>query len=320
MKFVCVDGVPRYRDLAATFAATILRPYGHDLVWYEEAAPDADRFAELAAGADGLLLYGLRGRFPAEVLDRCPTIKIVGYLGTGVARAVDVPAVRSRGVAVCNVPDYASDSVAELTVALLLAVARRLTEGDRTVRAGEWARRPGRQLIGKQLGVVGAGPIAAKVISRARGLGMRPVCWTRRPTPERAAALGVEFVELPALFAESDVVSLHLSHTPATDGLISAQLLGTLKPDAIFVNTARAELVDTAALYDLLRREAIFGAGLDVFDSEPPDLSALPLDANLVLAPHAASVTAETFGVALRIGIENMRAFAAGQLVNEVTE
>lgn len=319
MLFVCVDGVERNRPIVEDEREHRLRPAGHVLEWYEERDVSAERFATMAAGAEGLLFYGGAGRLTAPILDLLPNLQVISYLGTGAARVVDLEAASDREIVVCNVPDYASDSIAEHTIALMLSVARRISEGDRLMRGGGWVRFEGLELRGRVLGVLGAGPIAQQVIWRARALGMRVICWTRNPDPSRAEQLAVRFTGLEELFSTADVISVHVAHTPETEGLISAALVSRMKPSAIFINTARAELVDNAAVFDRLRAGTLFGAGLDVFDVEPPPEGALPFDvSNLIVSPHVASITQATFGVALRLGIDNLVEYANGRPRNVV--
>ena len=197
-------------------------------------------------------------------------MRVVSFVGTGVESYVEMDEARASDVTVCNVPRYGANAVAEHALALALAVARRVADGDRAVRAGSWGQTEGVELYGRRLGVVGAGPIGARMIELGRGLGMTVVCWTRRRTPDRERELGAPIVELDHLFATADVVSLHLAHTPETEGIVNRRLLSMLRPHAIVVNTARGALVDETALVELLEAGSIGGAGLDVLGSEPP--------------------------------------------------
>lgn len=313
MRVVCIDGERQYRDLVLQDVGAALEGAGHSLDWFEEGFADTDQAIARAAGYDALLVVGDQGPVPSGLLRANPSIRLVSFVGTGARRFVDMHEAAETGAAVTNVPDFASDSVAEHAIALMFAVARRITDGDRLVRNGEWVKHKGLKLQGRQMGVVGAGAIGARVIARSKALGMHPVYWNRTRSPEREASLDASRMELDELFRTSSVVSLHLVQNEATNGLIDRHLLDLLAPDAILVNTARAEVMDSAYLYELLRRGAIFGAGLDVFDPEPPDLAALPLDVpNLVLTPHVGFHTDEADKV-FRIAGENILAFAAGR-------
>jgi phosphoglycerate dehydrogenase-like enzyme len=199
-------------------------------------------------------------------------------------------------------------------------VARRIPTGDGLVRSGEWRQFEGVELTGRRMGVVGAGPIGERMVALGRGIGMDVVAWTRNPSPERASRLGAPFVELDELFASSDVVSLHLVHTAATEKLVTRELLDRLGPTGILVNTARAELVDSEALAEALRDERIWGAGLDVFDQEPADPdSELVQSERTVVTPHVGYYTGPANDQLLARAIENLRAFADGQPTNVVS-
>lgn len=319
MRVVCIDGERQYWDIVQRDIGAVLEAAGHELHWYEQGFADPEAAIARAAGFDALLVVGDAGPVPAGLLRANPSIRLVSFIGTGAHRFVDLREAAETGAAVTNVPDFASDSVAEQAIGLMFAVARRTTEADRIVRSGGWSKNKGLKLAGRQLGVVGAGAIGSRVIARGLGLGMHPVYWSRTRSEARDQALGVPYLELPELFRTSSVVSLHLLHTAQTEGIIGAELLDLLPPDAIVINTARAEILDTAHLYRLLERGAIFGAGLDVYPTEPPDLSALPTDVpNLVLTPHIGFHTDEA-DVVFRVAGANIVAFAAGRPQNVLT-
>jgi D-3-phosphoglycerate dehydrogenase len=232
--------------------------------------PPRDR-AELIArvrDADAIILD--YSELDAEVLRACPRLRFISFLGIGYASCIDVETATRQGITVANTPDYGSTSVAEHTLAMMLALTRHVAAGDRSLRAGRWE--PGRfhgvELRGKTLGVVGLGPIGVEMARLGAGIGMRVIAWTRRAGPDRAPA-GVDMVTLEALFERADVVSLHLAYSRETEGLISRALLSRMKPSAWFVNTARARLVDNAALVELLAAGRIRGAALDVHETEP---------------------------------------------------
>lgn len=313
MRVVCIDGERQYRDLVLRDVGAVLEGAGHSLDWFEERFADRDAAIARASGYDALLVIGDQGPVPAGLLRSNRSIRLVSFVGTGARRFVDMQEAAETGAAVTNVPDFASDSVAEHAIALMFAVARRIPEGDRLIRNGEWIKNKGLKLQGRQLGVVGAGAIGSRVIARAKALGMQPVYWNRTTSVEREAALGARYMDLDDLFRTSSVVSLHLAQTEGTSGLIGRDLLDLLATDAILVNTSRAEVTDTGYLFQLLRQGSLFGAGLDVFDTEPPDLATLPLGVpNLVLTPHIGFHTDEADGV-FRAAADNIVAFAAGQ-------
>jgi D-3-phosphoglycerate dehydrogenase len=256
----------------------------------------------------------------ADVLRACPRLRFISFLGIGYASYIDVEAATRQGILVANTPDYGATSVAEHTLAMMLALTRHVVAGDRSLRAGRWepGRLIGMEMRGKTLGVVGLGPIGAEMARLGAGIGMRVIAWTRRPAPDRAPA-GVELVALETLFERADVVSLHLAYSKETEGIISAALLARLRPGAWFVNTARARLVDTAALVALLSTGRIRGAAMDVHETEPTPvphpLAELP---NVVLTPHIGYNTPEASANMLRISIATVEAFARGERLHVV--
>jgi D-3-phosphoglycerate dehydrogenase len=261
---------------------------------------------------------------PVEVMRRAPRLEVVSYLGTGAANFVDLAEAVRLGITVCNTPGYGDNAVAEHALALLLALARRVPCLDRGLRqAGQRAKwgqsQPGFELRGKTLGLVGLGGIGARMAELARGLGMEVKAWTRNPSPERAERHGVAFLPLEELLETSDVISLHLLLTPETDGLLGPEELDRMKPDAVLVNTARAELVDQAALVERLRDGRIAAAGLDVFWNEPlpADHPLLELD-NVVLTPHVAFNTPDAIAAMMDIAIDNLARYFEGSPINVV--
>jgi glyoxylate reductase len=252
------------------------------------------------------------------LLELLPDLRLVANYGVGYDR-IDVAACRRRGVAVTNTPGVLDAATADLAMALVLACRRRVVEGDRFVRAGRWgsgwaeAYLVGDEVSGSTLGIVGLGRIGQAVARRARGFDLR-VLYTKRErlAPDRERELDVEFRELDALLAESDVVTLHAPRTPETEGLLDARRLALLRDGACLVNTARGELVDEPALV----RELVSGrlsAGLDVFAHEPDvpvELLDLP---NVALTPHLGSATGRTREAMTRLVVDNVLAAEAGR-------
>jgi phosphoglycerate dehydrogenase-like enzyme len=313
VRFVCADGEEQYRRL---LLGTDLG--GNELGWMDGRPGDQGEWSKRLRGADGLLLlWGL----PSGVLTTSPHVRVVSFAGTGAGSYVDLDEAGRLGVTVCNVPRYGANAVAEHAVALAFAVARQIPVGDRLVRSGAWG--PGHydalELRGGRLGVVGVGPIGTRVIELGRALGMSPAAWTRSPTSERARGLGVDFVPLDKLFGTSDLVSLHVAHTPGTERLVDRRLLSLLQPHAVLVNTARGQLVDNVALVELLEAGSFRGAGIDVFEHEPLPLGDPLLSCErVVLTPHIGFNTPQSSAELLRIAVENLVVFAAGTPQNVV--
>ena len=243
--------------------------------------------------------------------DLLPELRIVANFGVGHDR-IDVVACRERGIVVTNTPGVLDAATADLAFALILAVRRRLVEGDRLVRSGGWGASwadswLAEELSGSTLGIVGLGRIGSAVARRARGFELR-VLYTRRTPVE--TDLG-EYRELDALLAESDVVTLHIPAGPETRGLIDARRLALLRDGACFVNTARGEIVDETALVAELASGRI-RAGLDVFANEPHVPSELLALENVVLTPHLGSGTRQAREAMTRIVVDNVLAVERG--------
>ena len=233
-----------------------------------------------------------------ELLARLPVLDIVADYAVGHDN-VDLAAAAERGVVVTHTPDVLTEATADLTWALILAVARRVLEGDRTVRSGEWAGWHPRQLLGKELtgatlAILGMGRIGAAVARRGVAFGMRIVYWSRSPRPEVEGELGARRLELDKALGVADVASIHLPLTDETRGLFNARRLAALKRGAILVNTARGPLVDEDALADALDGGRLMGAGLDVHAREPRVHPRLATSQRTVLLPHLGSATVAT--------------------------
>jgi D-3-phosphoglycerate dehydrogenase / 2-oxoglutarate reductase len=247
---------------------------------------DAARLAELAADADGLIL-GLDA-CDASVFAAAPRLRVVARFGVGTER-VDLAAAARHGVTVTNTPGANTIAVAELTIALMLCLARDLPAHVAATREGGWRRTPGWELAGKTLGLVGLGQIGRAVAQRARAFDMHVLAHD----PYAPAVPDVERVELTELWPRADVISLHLALHAATRHLIDAAVLARCKPSAVLVNTARGGLVDEAALAAALRGGQLAGAAADAFDREPPTGSPLLSLPNFVPTPHLGAATVE---------------------------
>lgn len=243
------------------------------------------------------LLTLLTRRVGAAEMDRLPSLRVVANMAVGYDN-VDVDAARSRGIAVTNTPDVLTEATAELTWALILAVARRVGEGERLVRSGRWTgwgptQLMGTALTGKLLGLVGAGRIGRAVGRRAAAFGMRVAYWGRSRREDWERECGAQWVEdLASLAEQADVLSLHLASTSGTRGLVDGALLDRMKRHAILINTARGDIVDEPALVERLVTGRL-RAGLDVFADEPAVPEPLLTLENVVVLPHIGSATRE---------------------------
>jgi glyoxylate reductase len=259
-----------------------------------EARPASrERLREEGRDAEMLVVTYL-DKVDDEMLASFPSVRQVSSYGVGVNH-IELAAAARRGVTVTNTPDVVTDATADLAMALLLAAARRVCEGDRLIRAGGWREAApefllGREVTGKTLGIVGFGRIGQAMARRASGFGLRILY----SGPREVAFPGATRVELDALLASSDFVSIHCPLTDATRDLLSRERIARMKPGAILVNTSRGPVVDEEAVAEALEEGRLFAAGLDVFRSEPQVPERLRRAENAVLTPHVGSGTLET--------------------------
>jgi glyoxylate reductase len=247
-----------------------------------------------------ILVPTVTDRIDSSVLAHAnPELRLIANYGTGVDH-IDVEAAYARGITVTNTPGVLTEDTADMTMALILAVSRRLVQGERLARSGEWpgwspTTMLGHRITGKRLGILGMGRIGSAVARRARGFGLAIHYHNRRRVPE---ALETEleatyWESLDQMLARMDIISVNCPHTPATFHLLSARRLALLRSAAIIVNTSRGEVIDEAALTRMLRNKQLAGAGLDVFEHEPAINPRLRELDNVVLLPHMGSATIE---------------------------
>jgi D-3-phosphoglycerate dehydrogenase len=303
--------------LSGTRALDRLRQFARVTV-HTDRASSPEELVRRLQGALVAINIRAYSKFDEAVLRGCPGLKMIAVLGIGVDN-IDLPAASRLGIKVTNTPGYSAVAVAEHTLALALAAARRIREHDHELRAGHWTRLPMLQLHGKTWGIIGLGDIGRQVASLAKGIGMKVWAWTLHPSSERAEKAGVQLVDLDQLLSESDVISINIRASEKTRGLISRRALEKVKPSCILVNTARASLVDTQALIEALRYGRLASAGLDVFDQEPlpanDPLLSLP---NVVLSPHNSGMTPEAIEKGNEMVVENAIAFLQGRFINLV--
>lgn len=251
-------------------------------------------------------------------------LKYIGLFATGYNN-IDIEYCRERGIAVCNAPSYSTDSVAQLTFALILELTNRVCDYRSLVDKGDWKNSrsfsmfpiPLMELKGKTLGIIGFGSIGARTAEIALAFGMRVLAFNRSPK----SAEGVEFVDLDTLLAQSDIVSLHCPLNPQSKNLINENAISKMKQGAYLINTARGPIVDENALANALRSGRLAGAGVDVLCTEPMTedcpLYGIP---NCIITPHIAWAGLETRERLLEIVFDNIRAFLAGKTVNNVAK
>ena len=281
----------------------------------DPAATDAELHAALA-DASGVIMSPLR-EAGAALFDAAPNLKVVAGTGVGYDH-FDVTLATERGIAICNTPDVLNTAVTDLTMTLIVALARQLFPFERHARGGDWAGRAprlplGHDIAGKTLGVVGFGRIGRDVTRRMRSLGMHTL-WTDVFDTLPDGAPESEYRPLDDLLRESDFVTLHTDLNSTSRGLIGARELSLMRPDAYLVNTSRGPVVDQPALREALESGAIAGAALDVLDSEPPDpadpIVSLP---NVIVTPHIGTATEETRRAMRELAVSNVVAVLTGE-------
>ncbi|WP_425230761.1 phosphoglycerate dehydrogenase [Sphingomonas sp.] len=296
-------------------AAQIFRERGVEVDEITGKTPD--ELKAIIAGYDGLAIRSST-KVTAAILDAATNLKVVGRAGIGVDN-VDIPAASARGVVVMNTPFGNSITTAEHAIALMFALARQLPEADASTQAGKWEKNRfmGVELTAKTLGLIGAGNIGSIVADRARGLKMKVIAFDPFLTPERAIEIGVEKVDLDALLARADFITLHTPLTDQTRNILSAENLARTKPGVRIINCARGGLIDEAALKAGLDSGHIAGAALDVFVEEPASASPLFGTPGFVSTPHlGASTTEAQVNVAIQVAEQMADFLVSGGVTN----
>lgn len=294
----------------------LLRQSGAEILLHDEEAPlPRNELLAQMRSCDGVIIGGGE-RVDIEFLDAAPKLKVVSCIAVGYDN-VDLAEATRRHVAVTNTPDVLTDAVADLTWALILGVARRVVEGDRLTRSGQWRGLSptllrGVDVAGKTLGIVGAGRIGAAVAKRGTGFSMRLLYFARGAKPEMEA-LGGRRTTFNEILRESDFLCIHVPLTPDTRHLFGEAEFRKMKPTAFFINMARGAVVDEAALVKALQEGWIAGAGLDVYEHEPQISPGLVPMSNTLLLPHLGSATVETRRRMSILAVENLLAVLEGR-------
>ena len=273
-------------------AVEILKNAGLEVV-YEEY-PDQEKLKELVKDVSAIIVRS-KPKVTKEIIDTAPNLKVIARAGVGLDN-IDVEYAKSKGIEIVNAPAASSRSVAELAIALIFNVARKVAFADRKMREGVWAKKQcmGFELEGKTLGVIGFGRIGYAVAKIAKAIGMKILLYDVIKNEERAREVDGKFVELEELLKNSDVITIHVPLLESTHHLINEERLKLMKPTAILINTSRGPIVDTNALVKALQEGWIAGAGLDVFEEEPlPKGHPLTKLDNVVLTPHIGASTVE---------------------------
>ena len=289
----------------------------HELEIYEgNAPPSKEEIIEGVRGKDALICL-LTDKIDGEIMDSSPYLKIIANYAVGIDN-IEVEEATKRGILVTNTPGVLTETVADLTWALMMSISRRIVEGDEFMREGKfkgWAPllMLGGDVYGKTLGIIGAGRIGRAVARRARGFNMKVIYYSRERKKEMEE-IGGKFVDLPTLLKESDFVSLHVPLTQETYHLIGEKEFKMMKSSAYFINTARGKCVDERALVKALKEGEIRGAALDVFENEPyvtPELKELK---NVIITPHIGSASYETRSKMAVMVAENVIAVFNGKM------
>lgn len=287
-------------------------------IWKGDLPPSRTELLENIKDVEGLLCL-LTDKIDAELMFNAPKLKVISNLAVGFDN-IDLVEARKRGIQVGNTPGVLTETTADFAFALMMASARRLVEGDRSVRAGSWKTwRPliflGHDIFSSTLGIIGMGRIGSALARRAKGFNMKVVYYDLyRQEEKMEKELGIEYVTLERLLSTSDFISIHTNLTEETQHLIGKKEFRMMKPNCVLVNTARGAIVDNIALYEALEEKKIFGAALDVTDPEP-----LPMDhplltlENFIVTPHIASASIKTREKMAEIAVDNLLAGLKGE-------
>ena len=305
-----------YQNVALSMADWSGLQKNHRIVAFNERLPDVEAVARALAEFEIVGIMRERTPFQRALFEKLPKLKLLVTTGKRNA-SIDLEAAKAHGVTVCNTGG-AGRATAELTVGLMIALARHFREEFQAMRpGGGWQTTLGIDLEGRTLGLLGLGNLGAKVGRIGAAMGMKVIAWSQNLTAEQAAERGAERVEKDELFHRSDVISIHLVLSPRSRGLVGARELGLMKPTALLINTSRGPIVDEAALLAALREKRIAGFGGDTYDVEPlPGDHPLRAEPRALLTPHLGYVTEETYRDFFGGMVQAIEAWLAGRPIN----
>lgn len=292
---------------------------GHEFTYYPDKTTDPNELYERSKDADIVMIAN--NPYPAEVIERLENTKFINVAFTGFDH-VNSKASKDKGIAIANASGYATTAVAELALGLTLDLFRAITKGNDNIRNANFPGPfQGREIKGKTVGIVGTGHIGLETAKLFKAFGANLIGYNRSEKQE-AKDLGVELVELDELLQRADIVSVHLPLNDETKHLLNKDKLSLMKESAVIINVARGPIIDDAALADLLNEGKIAGAGIDVFDGEPPLPADYPLLSakNAILTPHVGFLSDEAMELRAQIAFENTKAFIDGKPQNIVQE
>jgi phosphoglycerate dehydrogenase-like enzyme len=307
-----------YQDVARGMGPWARLPGSLDITVFRDTLKDQDALVARLAPFDAILAMRERTPFPAALIKRLPNLKLLMTTGEK-NRAMDVAAAQAQGITVCGTPSTGAPTV-DITWGLILNLLRDLPAQQASLRAGGWQTSVGTCAEGLTLGILGLGKLGTRVAKVGQAFGMKVIAWSQNLTAEAAAAVGATRVEKAELFAQSDVISLHMVLSDRSRGIVGAADLAAMKRSAVIINTSRGPLIDQAALVAALTEGRIGGAGLDVFDEEPlPPNHPLLACPNTVLTPHLGYVSTQNYQTYFKGAVEAIEAYLAGKPIRVLT-
>lgn len=292
-----------------------LQDAGHTFTYYDQKTTDPEELIRRSQDADIVMIAN--NPYPAQVVHAAASLKMLDVAFTGIDH-VALDACKEKGVMVCNAANYSNQTVGEMAIGLTIGLLRKLAEcNDRVRHGGTSAGLMGREICGRTVGIVGTGRIGMITAKLFQAFGAKVIAASRSEKGE-AKAMGIEYVPLAELMQRSDIVSIHTPNTASTRGLISREMIDLMKPTAILINCARGPIVDSQALADALNEDRIAGAGIDVYNVEPPIPDSEPLlhAKNTLLAPHVAFLSEEAMVRRAHIVFDNLYAYVKGEPMN----
>ncbi len=314
MKISLLEPLGVSEELIRELSAPIIER-GHEFVCYPAKTTDPEELKKRSEGCEVVMIAN--NPYPAEVVKAADQLKLLNVAFTGIDH-VSLDACREKGITVCNAANYSNETVAELVIGMTIHLLRKITEAEKAVRSGGTsAGLAGREIAGRTVGIIGTGRIGLITAKLFLAFGAKVIAYSRTVKPE-AEALGIEYVSLEELMRRSDIVSLHTPNNASTRGMIGRDLFALMKPTALFINCARGPIIDSQALADALNEGRIAGAGIDVFDKQPPlgDNEPLLHAKNCLLTPHVAFLSEEAMIRRARIAFSNTLAYLDGKPEN----
>lgn len=314
MKISLLEPLGVSEQLIRELSAPILER-GHEFTYYPNKTTDPEELKRRSAGCEVVMIAN--NPYPGDVVRSLDQLKLLNVAFTGIDH-VGLDACREKGVAVCNAANYSNETVAELVIGMTIHLLRKITEAERAVRSGGTsAGLAGREIAGRTVGIIGTGRIGMITAKLFLAFGAKVIASSRTVRPE-AEALGIQYKSLEEVMREGDIISLHTPNNASTRGMISRELIDLMKPTAIFINCARGPIIDDQALADALNEGRIAGAGVDVFNVEPPLGDDQPLlhAKNCLVTPHVAFLSEEAMIRRAHIAFQNTLAYLDGKPEN----